>query len=146
MSHLPSLPVKPSPDNPAPDWGAKAVLAAEHTADRYFFAPRGAFVWAPGVVALFGNDGRAPDGRGSAEVEAVRRRLAGAGAHELGFGVAVADGSWALLVSVEGAEYQGARPGRLLGGTLFDVVWDAWQETHGRGAARQRALAREQVG
>jgi hypothetical protein len=112
------------------DWSKEAIQAANYLHQEHFEAHRGAVLWEPGVVVIFGNDGYLQDERTRKEVEVVREKLRATNIKEIGFGTDTAeDGyTWALLVEVD--EYQteaGQKFHRvMLTGSFFDLVWDAW--------------------
>jgi hypothetical protein len=115
-------------------WDRVAVKAAAYITDNLFEAHRGAIHWAPGVVAIFGNDDYAHDKRTVAEVEAVRAALPSASCEELGFGLAPDDQyTWVMLVKSAPADNQTAVGKRfkteLLKGICADMVWNAWRST-----------------
>jgi hypothetical protein len=115
----------------AKDWGAEAIKAATYIGEHLGEAHRGALVWEPGVVAIFGNDSYNGDGRAKQEVAYVREHLADAGVTELGFGTDAEFGEdWVLLVRVPGPEAAtpaGSRFQRtLVSERLSDLAWDGW--------------------
>jgi hypothetical protein len=114
------------------DRSEEAVRAANYLHEQHFEAHRGAVLWKPGIVALFGNDGYLQDERTRNEVDIVRKKLQAARIKEIAFGTDSVEGgcTWALLFEVRGHEYQ-AKVGRMfqrvmLTNSFFDLVWDAW--------------------
>jgi len=110
----------------------QAVRAANYLHEKHFEAHRGAVLWKPGIVAVFGNDGYFQDERTRKEVDIVRKKLQDARLKEIAFGTDSIEGgyTWALLVQGRGNEYQnkvGRRFHRvMLTNSFFDLVWDAW--------------------
>jgi hypothetical protein len=118
-------------------------MAAEcvHDDARLYKAHRGAFLYSPGIVVVFGNDGwPEPDDQdpelyddpwgiewtpahSRREVEALRRELPASGWHvqELALGTHPPT-SWAMLVLVPQADDQRIVP------RFCDLVWKAWRE------------------
>ena len=96
----------------------KAQKAADYSADNMFERHRGAYLIAPGITCIFGNDGYNCDkkGRAKAEVKFVREFLADKCIDQLAFSVDSEEGcSWAMLV--DSAEAQ----------TMSETVWEAWK-------------------
>jgi len=114
------------------DRSEEAVQAANYLHEKHFELHRGAVLWEPGVVAIFGNDGYLQEERTRNEVDIVRKKLQDARLKEVGFGIDSVEGgyTWALLFEVRGEEYQ-TKVGRkfhrvMLINWSFDLVWDAW--------------------
>jgi hypothetical protein len=117
-------------DKAARDWGAEAAYAAEHAHTELFEAHRGAFLWEPGVVAVFGNDGYDTGTWIDGEVREARERLRRLGARELAFGLDVSRYTWVILVEAPDAGYRTAAGRRfrdeLLPGAYAKLVWDSF--------------------
>jgi hypothetical protein len=114
------------------DRSEEAVQAANYLHEKHFELHRGAVLWEPGVVAIFGNDGYLQEERTRKEVDIVRKKLQAARLKEVAFGTDSVEGgyTWALLFEVAGEEYQ-TQVGRkfhrvMLTNSFFDLVWDAW--------------------
>jgi hypothetical protein len=104
-------------------WRAEASRAAEYVGEHLFTAHRGAILWCPHIVAVFGNDGYDPepgqpvdDGnvRAREEVKQLRSKLQDAGIAELAFGKCKDGYSWAILVEHDDAD------------RLFEMVWECY--------------------
>jgi hypothetical protein len=121
------------------DRSEEGIQAANYLHEEHFESHRGAVLWEPGVVVIFGNDGYSQDERTRKEVELVREKLRAAKIKEIGFGTDTAEGgyTWALLVEVDDDKYQTEAGQKLhrvmLTNSFFDLVWDAWSVAYPTG-------------
>ncbi|MCI0665850.1 MAG: restriction endonuclease [Acidobacteria bacterium] len=111
-------------------WQAEADEAVNYLHEHFFPEHRGAFLWCPGITAIFGNDGY-KDERTQSEIQSLRSELIKRRLEELAFAIDGENYSWVILVRSADAR------------ELNDLIWEcSWCPGNGDLSQRSQTTVR----